>query len=240
MTSENQDYRYIGSELEVFKHAVNWKNYWYQRIAPYVGQKVLEVGAGIGGTTRIFKNHDCEQWIALEPDADMIPALEKQASEGLFPQNTEVIQSTVQDLDSEMLFDSILYIDVLEHIEDHENEVLEAAKHLLPGGYLIILSPAFQFLYTEFDESIGHFRRYHQTDFAPLTPPDCKIVDLCYLDAIGALASVMNLLFLHSSQPSLGRIKFWDNFMVPVSHYVDPLIAYNFGRSVICTWQRKR
>ena len=62
----------------------------------------------------------------------------------------------------EKKFDTILYMDVLEHIENDEKEINKALKQLNSGGYLIFFVPAYQFLYSDFDKAIGHIKRYNK------------------------------------------------------------------------------
>lgn len=236
--SETNDFEYVGDELDVFQHAVNWKTYWRSKIAPYMGQTVLEVGAGIGGTTRVFADYQCEQWVALEPDASMVKSLEQQQQAGTLPAFVDIQVGTVQQLPPDQLFDTIIYIDVLEHIEAHEAELDAARQHVAVGGHIIVLSPAFQFLYTPFDEAIGHYRRYRRQDLKALTPENCRVAKAFYLDAVGMLASVANLLFLRASDPKLSQIKFWDGTIIPISRLFDPLINFSLGRSVICIYER--
>jgi ubiquinone/menaquinone biosynthesis C-methylase UbiE len=232
------NYEYIGEELDVFALAVNWKQYWGTKIRPYLGQEVLEVGAGIGGTTRVLYVPGYQRWLALEPDSAMIKGLLGEQQAGNFPAAIEFRQGLVSDLGQDELFDSIIYIDVLEHIEKDTQELLNAARHLKKGGYLIVLSPAFQFLYTEFDKAIGHYRRYRKADMARISPKSLKPVRAFYLDALGMTASLGNLFFLHSPKPNPRQIRFWDRVLIPISRYLlDPLVFYSFGRSVIFIWQ---
>lgn len=90
------------------------------------------------------------------------------------------------------MFVTILYIDVLEHIEDDKEELKKASCHLKPGGYLIILSPSLQILYSTFDAGIGHFRRYTKKSLKSILPSSLKIERLLHLDTIGLLVSMGN------------------------------------------------
>ncbi len=156
------DFEYIGSELEIFRHAKNWKAYYGAKIRPFFGRDVLEVGAGLGATTETLCGGGENRWVCLEPDKEMAGEIEAKIRAGALPANCEAAALTLEELDEAEKFDSILYIDVLEHIEDDRAEVLAAARHLRAGGHLIVLAPAHQFLYTPFDKAIGHFRRYNK------------------------------------------------------------------------------
>ena len=120
-------------------------------------------------------------------------------------------------------FDSIVYIDVLEHIDDDGAELRRAASRLRPGGTLVILSPAHQWLFTAFDAAIGHKRRYTKSM-------------LRYLDSTGLLVSSANRLFLRSA--TLSQIKLWDRVFVRMSTWLDALLRYSIGKSVVGVWRR--
>ncbi len=225
---------YIGSELELFAHAQRWKAYYKSLIAPFFGQRVLEVGAGLGATTAALCDGSQEAWICLEPDPDLLAQL---ASRPL-PACCRPQAGFVSTLAPDSRFDSILYIDVLEHIENDRAELERASRHLAPGGRLIVLSPAYQFLYSPFDESIGHYRRYTRATLSALTPPDCRPILLRYLDSVGLFTSLANRLFLRQPLPTHTQILFWDRRLVPLSCLLDPLFGFRFGRSVLAVWEK--
>ncbi|NIQ14480.1 MAG: methyltransferase type 12, partial [Candidatus Dadabacteria bacterium] len=112
-------------------------------------------------------------------------------------------------------YDTILYIDVLEHIEDDYNELQSAKKLLSDTGTLIILSPAHQWLFSEFDEAIGHHRRYTKATLLKIIPDELNLINIRYLDSIGLFASLANRVLMRKSIPSMNQIKFWDRVMVP-------------------------
>src|SRR5690349_9501746 len=123
-------YEYVGNELDLFAHAVNWKRYFGSRLAPFIRGDVLEVGAGIGETTRHLCDGRQRSWVCLEPDPGLAQRLTASLeARPVTPQPT-VRVGTVADLESDALFDSVLYIDVLEHIEDHRGELKRASEHL--------------------------------------------------------------------------------------------------------------
>lgn len=232
------DSSYIGRELELFEAARNWKAYVGSRIDAYLGNAVLEIGAGFGGTTRALCRGDHTRWVCVEPDARLAERLRTSIHEHALPACCDVIVGTLEQVDPADRFDSIVYIDVLEHILDDRAELVRAAQLLRPGGYIIGLSPAHQWLYTAFDEAIGHYRRYTTSTLAAITPPTLEIVRLMYLDSVGMLASMGNRFFLNQSMPNARQIAVWDGWLVPMSRIVDPLLVYSLGKSVLGVWQK--
>lgn len=227
---------YVGSELDVFAHAVNWKTYLRQQLRPYLKGSVAEVGAGIGSTTQLLCDGLQERWLCLEPD----PALAQRISRSTATRsgNVEVRVGTLQDLAPHEKFDAILYIDVLEHIEHDADEMTRAASYLGPNGVVVVLSPAHQWLFTPFDQAIGHFRRYTRKTLRAAMPPSLQEKKLVYLDSCGMLASLGNRLLLRSAEPQLSQIKVWDRALVPMSRLLDPVFAYRVGKSVLGVYER--
>jgi SAM-dependent methyltransferase len=232
-------FTYVGSELDLFAAARNWKAYFRDRLAPYLGDDVLEVGAGLGGTTRVLCRGTERRWVGLEPDAALAGRLLDEVRSGSLPGCCEVRVGTLGGLDGAETFDTILYMDVLEHIEDDAAEVARAAGHLRPGGHLVALSPAHQWLFTPFDEAIGHFRRYNRAGFAALASPDLEPVRVCYLDSVGFFASLGNRLLLRSAMPKPSQVAFWDRVLVRMSRVVDPALGYSAGKSVLAVWRKR-
>ena len=228
---------YPGNELQLFAEAFHWKNYFSDLIQPFLGDCVLEVGAGIGGTTAYLNMGTATEWICLEPDRELLSELETSLEAGLLKQNVRCFNGLITDIDPEKKFDSIIYIDVLEHIEDDHAEVRVAASLLKPGGYLIVLSPAHQWLFSPFDRAIGHCRRYSMESLRKLTPETMTIERLWFLDSLGLSASLWNRAILRKDIPSLRQVKLWDQYLVRCSRWIDPLLRHCIGRSLLAIWR---
>ena len=233
------EFEYIGSELELFAAARNWKTYWSQQLRPFVSGDVLEVGAGTGANTPFLDRAvDRGQWVCLEPDPRLGAELIHNLRDAAVPKKYELVRGTILDLEAGRSFDTIVYIDVLEHIENDAAELRAAASHLRPGGSVIVLAPAHQWLFTPFDAAIGHYRRYNRFMLRRRTPPTLQLALLRYLDCIGLLASTANRAFLRQSMPSKVQLQVWDNWMIPVSIIVDRLVSYSLGKSIIAIWRK--
>jgi SAM-dependent methyltransferase len=229
------DFHYVGSELDLFAEARNWKAYWSRRIGSFVRGDVLEVGAGIGSNTELMHGWTNGRWVCLEPDPSMASQLEENLKGR---KRLQSVCGTLQTLEKTENFDTIVYIDVLEHIEDDAAEMRRVALRLRPGGRAIVLSPAHQWLFTPFDESIGHFRRYNRSSLKRASPPDLILEKIFYLDSCGIAASAANQLFLKQSMPTRQQIGVWDKWMIPVSRVVDPVLQYAIGKSIVGIWRR--
>ncbi|HEX6097602.1 MAG TPA: methyltransferase domain-containing protein [Thermoanaerobaculia bacterium] len=219
------DYRYAGSELELFREAVCWRRYLASHIRPFLGRRVVEVGAGLGTTTVSLWSPAVTRWVCLEPD----PVLADVICRAL--PSCVVLNGTLADLRES--FDTILYVDVLEHVEDDAAELARAAARLEPGGHLIIAAPAWQRLMTPYDRAIGHHRRYDRHSLDRVMPSGLVSVKSAYLDAAGLLASAGNRYLLQSAMPTRRQILFWDRVLVRASRVLDPLLRYRVGRSLL-------
>lgn len=231
--------RYIGNELDLLSHALNWKRYWVSEIRRYVIGDVLEVGAGIGANTSLLKSGRTSSWTCLEPDPDLAGQMRKTFARHPSLSDCQVRTTPITELGGDSKFDTILYIDVLEHIADDREEMKRAAYLLRENGRIIVLAPAHQFLHTPFDKAIGHFRRYDKPSLAACSPTDCELVRLIYLDSVGMLASLSNRLLLRQPMPTLTQIIFWDRLLVPPSRYLDRLVFHKIGKSVVAVWQKR-
>lgn len=226
---EKKEYLYPGAELELFAHAINWKSYFKKQLVPYIQGRVLEVGAGIGETSKFLQNEKVSHWTYLEPDERLFSELVKKNYRS---KSDEFICGRIEDI-KDKIFDTILYIDVLEHIEDDFNELECCSRFLAKNGRIIILSPAHNILFSEFDRSIGHFRRYNHKMLKNLEYKDLRLKQYIYLDSLGLLLNLCNKLILKKSIPSKKQILFWDRCIVPISKLLDPILDNKLGKTII-------
>jgi len=230
------EFKYLGSELDLFAAVRHWKSYWSADVRPFIRGDVLEVGAGIGSNTRYLDTGRLGRFVCLEPDKQLVGRLEEQLRNG--GRKYEVICGTLESVPAEQQFDTICYIDVLEHIQDDDVELCRAAAHLRHGGRVIVLSPAHQWLFTPFDAAIGHFRRYTRATLKSISPAGLEIESCRYLDSVGMAASAANLCFLKQSMPTRQQLHFWDTFLVPPSRIFDRLLLHSIGKTIVVVWRK--
>ena len=220
---------YDSDDLDLFQFAKNWKKYFTKKISKHIQGDVLEVGAGIGSNTKylIESNPNINSWTCIEPEKIFIPKIRENLKN--LNINFTVKNSTIEGISE--LYDTIIYLDVLEHIDDTEKEFLEINKRLKLGGKLIILVPAYNFLYNEFDRHVGHIKRYNKK----VLKEEIKYnnVKTFYLDSMGFFASFFNKILLKKHLPSKKNILFWDKILIRMSIITDKLIFNRFGKSLI-------
>jgi len=220
--------RYLGSELDLFRGASHWRSYWTQMIAHLTTGSVLEVGAGLGSVT-VLLGPRARHWTALEPDGALLAAI---------PEAYRRLCGRLEALPEGERFDAVLYADVLEHIEADQQELDAAYQRLKPGGSLIVLAPAHGWLFSAFDRAIGHWRRYDRSSLEAIRPRGCITGMVRYLDCMGIALSAANRFWLKESSPSPTQIRIWDRWIVPCSRWLDPLLGYRIGKSILIIWQK--
>ena len=225
------NYQYQGKELELFSIAKQWKKYFSQQLTPHIKGSVLEVGAGLGTTTLYLFNNKVSNWTMLEPDPEMFRQLSKKINDGVFPKSFKALHGTLSDTLS--TYDTILFIDVLEHIKDDSAELEKAFHRISSTGSIIILAPAYQQLYNNFDRQIGHYRRYSKRRLRDLINPRYQIVSIKYIDSMGYFAALFNRLFLRQNYPTRSQIQFWNKFLIPLSKIFDRIFNFSFGKTII-------
>jgi len=228
---------YCGGELDLFAECRNWKAYWSAAISPYVRGEVLEVGAGIGSNAPFLNQSRGQPWVCLEPDARLLARLRVSLAHSGMEPLPEAIHGTLESLEASRRFDTVVYIDVLEHIENDRLELSNAGARLRPGGRIVVLSPAHQALFSRFDATLGHWRRYNRRTLSAASPPGLRLERLWYLDCTGLLLLAGNLLTSNRSTPTPGQLWIWDRIAIPISRVLDRLFLHSLGKTIVAVWR---
>ena len=216
---------YDGWELNFFDDAKNFRNYQWKLIKDKIKKKILEVGPG----NCVFLDRYCKiskEIFLFEPSENFRIKLSSKI------ENFKEVK-LIKEYDNSK-YDTIIYLDVVEHIEDDQNEILSAYNRLNKDGYLIINVPAFQFLYTDYDKKIGHYRRYSKSSFKRLLQNlNINNFNMSYFDSIGFCLIFFSKYLAVSNKVNLqGGVKFW-NFLIPISKILDILLSPLIGKSLM-------
>lgn len=228
---------YSGWELKYFDLSKNFRKYQYDLIKDYLGKKILEVGPGSGKFAKNFLLNSTNEIHLTEINKNLHKLLSDEFKE--VNKQIKIFSKKIQDI--EYKYDTICYFDVIEHIEDHESEIKNALKKLNPNGNLIIIVPAFNHLYSNYDKSIGHYRRYEKKFFQEFLVSNnifCK--ELFYFDSIGYFFLLVNKLINVKTNKKVSFGTFIWNLMVPISKLLDKILFHKFGKSLVCVIQNKK
>jgi 2-polyprenyl-3-methyl-5-hydroxy-6-metoxy-1,4-benzoquinol methylase len=178
---------YPGKDLEAMSFAENYHQWILEEFQPFIGKSVAEVGAGCGNFTKMLLKTALENLVAYEPSLQIFPMLTA-SIEG--ESRVEAINEFF-GAGSAGGFDSILYINVLEHIENDKAELAIMRDKLVPDGHVLIFVPALPALFSDFDKSIGHYRRYRKVQLADtLRESGFSIEKIKYFDCAGILPCI--------------------------------------------------
>lgn len=219
---------YQGWELEYFELAKNFRNYQFELIKSKIKGNVAEVGPGYGTISKKYSL--LAKKISLyEPSHKIFKKLKKK-----FRQNKKIKIHNSQLKLIRNKFDTIIYLDVIEHIRNDKKEIDKALKCLKKDGVLIINVPAFSFLYSNFDKEVGHYKRYNKKDFQKMLQFNkIKSSYMLYYDSIGFFLSLLNK-FFNQNETRLFRNKIliW-NFLINFSKFIDIITFNKIGKSLL-------
>ncbi len=122
-TTETAHNNPLAEMLSYFADATNWKSYLRAFLSKYIRGAVLEVGAGIGATTKVLYDGSQRSWVCLEPDPNLARKHREEMAQFPHTCKPEIVLGDIRTVDTRQRFDCILYIDVLEHIEDDHQEM---------------------------------------------------------------------------------------------------------------------
>ena len=219
---------YEGWELSFFDQSKNFRKYQFELIKKFISGNVAEIGPGNGIFSEYYLDY-CDKLDLFEPDKNLYSKLnDKLTSLKKITVINDKLNITTNT------YDVILYLDVLEHIEDDEKEIYKAHKALKKGGYLVINVPAFQFLYSDFDKDVGHIKRYTKKDIRSLVSNyNFEIIKLNYYDSIGFFLSFLSKMISSNYKKNFEeKIKIW-NSLIPASRILDKIFISSFGKSLI-------
>jgi SAM-dependent methyltransferase len=196
-----------------------------QKTKPADAQRILEFGAGDGVFVGKFRN-DGIAVEGVESDPKLRALLEEQFTCRTYPNIREV------DTDS---VDFVYSVNVLEHIENLDSELLEVRRVLRLGGSLFAFVPAFEMLWTSLDEEVGHVTRFTRSSLASaLRRNGFYITRMEYFDCLGFPAALgvrlMETFKIFRYQPE--SVRFYDRRIFPSSRYLDRFFQYTLGKNI--------
>ncbi|MBK5258090.1 MAG: glycosyltransferase [Thermoanaerobaculia bacterium] len=189
-------------------------NRWiWDRMRPYVGQRVLEVGAGHGTMTRFLYGRDLI--VVTDKETAYLDRLRNSFRRrlGMLVEPPDLESDDALKL-AHHKFDTVTAINVLEHTVDDEAALRRAHQLLVPGGRIIVYVPAGKHLFGALDRGIGHQRRYDRDDLREkLERAGFEVEEIGYQNRVAQLAWWLNSTILKRTQLPAGQSRLFDRFV---------------------------
>lgn len=227
------DQNFLVNDLEIMAGARHYNEWIYSRIRPHLGKRILELGAGIGNFTERFL--DSERLIVLEIEEGCYQKLLERFGkhDGIAFVQSEMRELLQQGYFREEKIDTVVCLNVLEHIEDDCGALRDVYDILVPGGKLILMVPCFQSLYGEMDRLLGHYRRYKSRELTEkVKQAGFQISKMFYMNSVGMFGWFLNSRILNKTTQSAQQVRFYDRFVVPVVSRIESVIKPPFGQSL--------
>jgi len=215
-------------------HARNYTQWVFDEFKQYVGKRVLEVGLGYGNFIPLLALR--EAYMGVDCDGDVVALASRSYPMADFLVSDVSHTRFVEEI-GDRHFDTVLCINVLEHIPDDSAAIRNLLAVLERGGHLLLFVPAYQFLYTDLDRLAGHLRRYNRTRLLQALPETGITVEkLEYFNPVGAFGWWMQKFLCHESLESKkisNQAKMFDHYILPVSRKLNILTKHWLGQSMI-------
>lgn len=223
--------------LEVIAKADSFNQWMYGQFKHQLKGEILEIGSGIGnisqlvieeGHTITLSDYNEEYCENLKSKFAQLSNVREVISIDLLDQNFEDKYSIYKEK-----FDSVFLLNVIEHIEDDEMAVKNCTYLLKSGGHLILLAPAYSWLYCTFDKQLGHFRRYSLKQLKELLKKEgFSLLSGNYFNFTGIAGWFLFGKIMNKKMLSSGEM-FAFNKIVPIAKIIDKLFGRSFGLSII-------
>jgi SAM-dependent methyltransferase len=225
-------FTYSGTELNSMAEAENYHRWILSHFAPFLGKRVLEIGAGIGTFSSFLLNKAPDSELTLlEPAANLYPTLE-----GRYEGNARVavIQGNLEEHATSLSADSVVLVNVLEHVEDDKDYLQMIYRILNPRGNLLLLVPAVPHLYGSLDEAFGHLRRYTKKDLCrKLQGVGFRLERLRYVNLPGVASWFIAAKLLRLKTLESADVRFYDRWVVPWCSKLEGLWPPPIGQSLL-------
>jgi len=233
---------YVGDELAAMAEAHNYYAWVLATCRSRIGRVVLEHGAGIGTFSELLmREAGLDRLLALEPATNLVPLLRERLS--AWGARVEVVPSTLEQSAPRLRergVDTVVSINVLEHITD-DREALRTMAELLPaGGRVILFVPAVAWLYGSLDAAFEHCRRYGRRELiGKLEDAGFAIESARFMNLPGVLSWLVVGRLLRRRTLAPSAVRFYDRWVLPVVSRLERLHPPPIGQSLLVIARRE-
>jgi SAM-dependent methyltransferase len=208
-----------------------YRRFQLDLISPYCGRSVLEVGAGLGEFAQGFTGLD--RLVVTDADPGAVELLAARFADRPEVEARQLALGREVALDKPV--DSVIAINVLEHLEDDAGALRSLANLVVPGGTIVLWVPGYQQLYGEFDRRVGHVRRYTPATVSDAVRRAGLQVEVAKpVNLLGGIAWWAAVRRGGSTSPNPKLVALYDRFVVPATRAIESRIRVPFGQTVLC------
>ena len=234
-SSELQPADSAGAETLAIMEAAPRYNYWqFERIAPFLGRRICEVGAGIGNMSLHLLGSGLERLVLTDTDPYYRDVLQQRFGHapGVVVQELMLPAPDAAERFRTHALDTVVALNVIEHIAEDVEAMRSMAAMLVPGGRVIVLVPALPALYGSLDRELGHVRRYTRTSLAErLQRAGLSVERTFYFNLVGTLGWWINARVRRVRRIPISQLRWFDS-LVPVLK-LEERVPLPLGQSVI-------
>jgi SAM-dependent methyltransferase len=221
----------VGATLDIFANTPNLNRWIFDRLSPWVGRRVLEVGAGLGTITALML--DRELVVATEIEDEFLAKL--RAVMAGRP-NVTVERLDLNHVPADALrahrLDTVICVNVLEHVDNDLAALAGLRASVVPGGRLCLYVPALPWLYGTIDKGLLHFRRYGRGELAGrLRDAGWRILHMSYMNLLGIPGWFLNSRVLRRKLLPVKQVALYDK-LTPLLR-VEDRIPLPIGMSLV-------
>ena len=227
----------LTKSLNLLADTYNYNHWIYSLMRPFLGDVLCEVGAGIGNLTRFFLN--ARRLVCIEPEPEYWDTLQQLSA---IHRNITVarcgIEAFIAGRNSSERFDSVVCVNVLEHIQEQEHALRMMTNLLRPQGVVLLYVPACPWAYGRLDEALGHYRRYSKKQVKHLAHVcRLRLVQCRYVNCIGAFGWWWHSRVRKNAEIKPGPVRSFDRF-VPYISALEHFLPLVVGQSLFAVLQQ--
>jgi SAM-dependent methyltransferase len=224
--------------MRVMKNNTNWI---YDKIKPYFGERILEIGSGIGGISKCIASSKIKAAVLTDIKDKYLEYLKYRfiGNPKITIKKLDISNADIRGLKEHSL-DTVVFINVLEHIKDDDTALKNIYDLLEDNGVLILLVPAFKFAYGTLDKQVEHQRRYEKKELIEkLSNAKFTVETAYYHNFISLFGWFVNSVVLRRKKMSDFQIRTLDVF-VPILEFIEKVVKIPCGLSIIAIARKNR
>ena len=223
---------YSGTELDAMAEARNYCRWILDFFAPYLGKNVIEIGAGAGTFSELLLSSGrTSELVLFEPGANLFGLLQQRFG------NDPRVHLRPSSFDPSVLdgpVDSIVLVNVLEHISDDDALLLQIRQSLCPGGRVLLFVPALEWNYGSLDKAFEHHRRYSKPVLRKkLERAGFRVEHARYVNFLGIASWFFAGRVLRQRTLRPRQVRWYDRWMIPWSFKLEQIWEPPVGQSLV-------